>query len=68
MYYIQSKKSLGHNRGVLYLEHMSVYVQYIINTYVIECCSKIIILYCGVRSSYPMWAIPCVLVGYGHVE
>ena len=48
---------------MLYLEHISVYVQYIINTYVIECCSKVIILYCGVRSSYPLWAIvPCVLI------
>jgi len=36
MYYIQFKKNLGHNLGVLYLEHISVYVQYIINTYVID--------------------------------
>jgi len=36
MYYIQPKKNLGHNRGVLYLEPISVYVQYIINTYVID--------------------------------
>ena len=36
MYYMQSKKNLGHNGGVLYLEHISVYIQYIINTYVID--------------------------------
>jgi hypothetical protein len=36
MYYIYSNKNLGYNRGVLYLEHISVYVRYIINTYVID--------------------------------
>jgi hypothetical protein len=36
MYYTYSNKNLGYNRGVLYLEHISVYVQYIINTYVID--------------------------------
>jgi hypothetical protein len=36
MHYIQSKKNVGHNRGVLYLEHISVYVKYIINTFVIN--------------------------------
>jgi hypothetical protein len=36
--------------------------------YVCRCCSRIIILCCGVCSSYPLWAIvPCVLVGYGRV-
>ena len=29
-------KNLGHNLGVLYLEHLSVYVEYIINTYVMD--------------------------------
>jgi len=29
-------KNLGPNGGVFYLEHISVYVQYIINTYIID--------------------------------
>ena len=36
MYYIHSNKNLGYIRRVLYLEHISIYVQYIINTYVID--------------------------------
>jgi len=38
MYYIHftSNKILGYNRGVLYLEHILVYVKFIINTYVID--------------------------------
>jgi len=34
-------KNLGPNRGALYLEHISVFVQHIINTYVIDVVVRI---------------------------
>jgi hypothetical protein len=70
MYYIQTKKNLGANRGFFITRaYINVCTIYKISIYVSRCCSRIIILCCGVCSSYPMWAVvPCVLVGYGHVE
>jgi hypothetical protein len=71
MYYIQTKKNLGANHVVFLITraYINVCTIYKINIYVCRFCSRIIILYCGLRSSYPMWAIvPCVLVDCGRVE
>jgi hypothetical protein len=49
--------------------YINVCTIYKIKIYVCRCCSRIIILCCGVCSSYPVWAIfPRILVGYGRVE